>query len=267
MIQRILLATFFLSVCAFLVACGSADAVEPVSGGDSGAVDDSTPLLEEDVIDAGRLAQLQLDELGRVREQHASLIRSIPTPTPEPGPSGSSEVAQEAVSRVVAWSDGFPVPPPADEFWFDPADGLTFLRLDGGDWTSRSLRASHSHRHLFYRSDSPEGIVSFADGSLQRAIASRLAFGAAEFMPILGSPTPQVIELFSRRFGWEIRHADGPVVNVWTVYDFHDGDAVQTFAVGGVMVLQVKTTSRTGSVVHYLAPGHWLGSVVVERLR
>lgn len=216
---------------------------------------------------ARREASSRVAELARLRDHHSRLIASIPTPSLAPGPAAEPAAAEESLVQVVDWADGYPVPAPADEYWFDPAEGLSFFRLEGGDWTNRRLRASHSHRHLFYGSNYPDGIPSFASGSLQRALAGRLAFGAAEFMPILGSPTPEVVDLFYRRLGWEIRDADGPVVNVWTVYDYYDGDAVQTFAVGGVMVMQVKSSNRTGVEVHYLEPGHWLGSVVVERLR
>lgn len=246
------------------LACGSPQSLEVAAGATEPAPVDAVGLP---LGDAEREASMKLAELARVRDHHARLIASIPTPTSEPGAFAVGDSGEPEPERVVAWASGYPVPAPADEYWFDPAEGLSFFRLEGGDWTNRRLRSAHSHRHLFYRSDYPEGIPSFASGTIQRALAGRLAFGAAEFMPILGSPTPDVVDLFYRRLGWEIRDADGPVVNVWTAYDYYDGDVVQSFAVGGVMVMQVKTTVRTGSEVHYLEPGHWLGSVVVERLR
>lgn len=254
--------SLFLAVAAavLLLGCGASE------GSRAAAPAPTLVVADNELLSADMEARAKLEELGRVREHHARLIDSIPTPTLTPVPE-SAEEASAALNRVIAWAEGYPVPAPASENWFDPQQGIPFFRLEGGDWTNRRLRAAHSHRHLFYRTDYPEGIPSFASGSLQRALAGRLAFGAAEYMPVLGSPTPEVVDLFYRRLGWEIRDADGPVVNVWTAYDFYDGDVVQRFAVGGVMVMQVKTTTRTGSELYYLEPGHWLGSVVVERLR
>ena len=225
-------------------------------------------VVPEGYVDAAEAARLQLAELRRVRVEHADLFTAIPTETPLPEDDSTSSVQEVAVARVLEWPEGYPVPAAADEFWFDPEQGLTFLRLDGGDWTSRSIRRSHPYRELFFFEDYPEGVPNLADGSLQREIALDMAFRAFELYPFLGEPTADVVDLFAQQMGWEVREAAGAVINVWTIYDLYDAGDIQRFGVGGVLALRERRHQRPdGDSMPYLAMGVWLGPVVVERLR
>ena len=255
----------FCILVATTVGCGDSSTDEPRSSPD---IPQSSAPTPDGFVEASEAARLQLAELQRVRMEHAALFTAVPTVTSVPSTLTAAERQEAAVARVLEWPAGYPVPPPADSSWFDPELGLSFLRLEGGDWTSRRMRRSHPHRELFFFEDYPEGVPNFADGSLQRDIGLELAFRAFELYPFLGEPTSDVVDLFASRMGWEIRDAAGPVVNVWTVYDLYADGQVQRFGVGGVAALRVSRLPRGGDdFIDHLSFGAWVGPVVVERIR
>ena len=209
---------------------------------------------------------MQASELRRVREEHQALIESIP-PTPEATPTMTPEENQEVVlAKVLKHPEGVPLEVDVDEDWFNPAYGLTFYRDSGGEWTSRSVRESHSHRNLFYYDGYPEGVLNFSDGSILRAAAQEMVFEAVEVLPLLGEPTPAMVDAFVRNMGWEIRPSRGAVVNLWTTFVLNRGPEVHTFAVGGVMRLGVGGIGQGEDRIEYLVVGDFIGPVVVERL-
>ena len=205
-------------------------------------------------------------ELRRVREEHRGLIASIPD-TPGPTPTlTAGQLSDRALARVIANPDGAPPAPDVDEDWFDPEQGLTFYRDSGGDWTPRRVREAHPYRHLFYHRDYPEGVVSFSDESIHRGLARELAFAGIRVMPMLEDPSPGMIDALTRSLGWEARDSPGPVINVWASFGLVEGGSIQSFAVGGVMRMGVRSKGEGNDMFQYLVPGEWVGSVVVERL-
>ncbi len=209
---------------------------------------------------------MQASELRRVREEHQALIESIP-PTPEATPTMTPEENQVVVlAKVLEHPDGVPLEAEVVEDWFNPALGLAFYRDSGGDWTPRSLRESHSHRNLFYYEGYPEGVLNFADGSILRGIAQEMVFEAVQALPLLGDPTPAMVDSFVGNIGWEIRPAQGAVVNLWTTFVLSRGAEVHTFAVGGVMRMGVAAVGNGEDRLEHLVIGDFVGPVVVERL-
>ena len=207
------------------------------------------------------------EELRRVREQHAELIRSIP-PTSEPTPTlTAAERSAAASARVRAYPEGAPIPPRVGEDWFDPAAGLAFYRDSGGDWTGRRVRETHTHRELFYYGEYPDSISNFSDRSIYQMISRELAFEAASSLPLLGDPTPAMIGAFSRNLGWELRDSSEPAVNLWTTFTVRREGEFHTYAVGGVMLMGMAWTGEGDGVVEYVTLGRWIGPVVVERLK
>ena len=207
-------------------------------------------------------------ELRRVAEEHASLMTSIP-PTPIMTPTLTVEELRESsyvgVSREEA-AAGIEVEVPVVG-WFDQSEGLTFYRENGGDWTARSVRDSHPFARFVYYDGYPSDVASFGDGSLYEEVARNLAFGASEVVNFLGSPTPELVRTFMRELGWELRAGSEPYINVWTTFDFVSEGAMHTYAVGGVMRLDlVSRPLYGGESLDYLVPGPFVGPVVVERL-
>lgn len=208
------------------------------------------------------------DERRRMRDDHARLIDRMPgTATPVPTPD-ADDLEKVAVARVVeAFSDrGYESEAHAD--WFDPERGLYFFREGRGDWSTSRLRKVNPYSALFYYEEYPHELANFAEGSMQRELAVMLAFEAASLMPVLGSPTPAMVDLIEDKLGWAIRASDGPVINVWSEFDLVSrGVARQRFAVGGVMELGVGRRGRGDEWYEYLEVGRWIGPVVVERLQ
>ena len=202
----------------------------------------------------------------RLREAHMALIESIPV-TVEPTPTLTlTEREEVAVARVVAHPLGVPVKPSVTESWFDSRRGLTFYRDSGGDWTGRSVRESHTHRYLFYHKEYPEGVLSFGDRSIFPALSRELAFEASVVLPLLGEVTPAMVTSFGRKLGWELRDSAEPAVNLSTTFVVRKGGVRSEYAVGGVMVMSVLSKRAGEEYFEYLAPGRWVGPVVVERL-
>ena len=207
------------------------------------------------------------EELRRVREQHADLIRSIP-PTPEPTPTLTvAERSAAASARVRAHPEGIPISPRVGEDWFDPAMGLAFYRDSGDDWTGRRVRENHTHRELFYYGGYPDSIPNFSDRSIYLMLSRELAFEAVSSLPLLGDPTPAMISAFSRNLGWELRDSPEPAVNLWTTFTVRREGEFHTYAVGGVMLMGMAWTGEGEGVLEYVTLGRWIGPVVVERLR
>ena len=225
---------------------------------------DRSPSPEAAGVPALELHQSQ--ELRRLRDEHEALIASIP-PTLEPTPTLTPvERSVVAVARVRHHPDGAPIPPVVGEGWFDPALGIDFYRDNGGDWTSRRVRLGHTHRDLFYYEEYPESIPNFHDGSIHRHLAREMVFEAVATLPLLGEPTPAMIELFGRELGWELRNSPGPVVNLWTTFRIRRDGLLHEYAVGGVMRMGVSSLGEGDGLVEYVTPGTWVGPVVVERL-
>ena len=207
------------------------------------------------------------EELRRVRAEHEALIASIPV-TVVPTPTlTAAEVSLVAVARVQRYPDGAPAPPQVGEDWFDPGRGIDFYRDSGDDWTSRRVRESHPHRDLFYFQDYPGSIPNFHDRSIYRHIARELVFEAVDTLPLIGEPTPAMIDLFGKELGWEVRDSPEPVVNLWTTFKVVRDGLLHVYAVGGVMRLGVSSVGEGDTLLEYLTVGVWLGPVVVERLR
>ena len=209
----------------------------------------------------------EASELRRIRDEHSALIASIP-PTPAPTPTlTASELSVVATARVRIHPDGLPVPPRVGEDWFNPDVGLDFYRESGDDWTPRLVRQSHSYRDIFYFSNYPDSVPNFSDRSIHRHLARELVFEAVSVLPLLGEPTPAMIDSFSRDLGWELRDSPEPVVNLWTTFSVQRERQSHVFAVGGVMRMGVSSTGEGESLMEYVTPGSWVGPVVVERLR
>ena len=172
-----------------------------------------------------------------------------------------------ASAEIIAHPDGIPSSPSVDEDWFNPDLGITFYRDSGGDWTGRRVRETHSHRNLFFYSDYPSTIQNFADGSIYDSLAREMVFEAVRMLPVLGEPTPAMVTLFKNKLGWELRDSVRPVVNVWTTFVLREEGEMHRYSVGGVMLMGVGSAGEGEARVEYVAPGRWLGPVVVERLR
>ena len=256
-------------ILVFLVGCGGGEPElsELLGSGDVRATGSGFGVMgqEEAGVQSIPLTK-QAAELRRVRDEHVRLIKSIP-PTLGATATLTPEERQDAVvARVVAHPDGIPVPPRVDEDWFDFEVGLRFYRDGGGDWTARRVRESHTHRNLFFYSEYPDGIANFGDGSILEALAREIVFEAVGVLPLLGEPTPAMVDLFSRRLGWELRESSRPVVNVWTTFVVSEGDEFHRYAIGGVMLMGVGSVGEGEDLLEYVVPGRWLGPVVVERL-
>ena len=170
------------------------------------------------------------------------------------------------MAKVQDHAKGVPVPPQEDEDWFNPEVGLTFYREGTGDWTARRVRETHSHRNLFFYSEYPDEIANFDDGSILEDLAREMVFEAAQVLPLLGEPTPAMVDIFGRRMGWELRDSTRPVVNLWTTFVVSEGDEFHRYAIGGVMLMGVGSVVEGEDRLEYVLPGRWLGPVVVERL-
>ena len=208
----------------------------------------------------------QASELRRLREEHLRLIESIP---PTPGVTPTLTVVERQVvadAKIVAHPEGIPVPPSVDENWFNPDLGLTFYRNAGGDWTARRVREKHTHRTLFFYGDYPDEIVNFADKSIYPELAREMVFEATRVLPVLGDPTPTMVEIFTRQLGWELRDSSRPVVNLWSTFVVSEQGESHVYAIGGVMLMGVGFMGEGDNRLEYVTPGRWLGPVIVERL-
>ena len=266
-----------LSLAALAVALGVTAFLMIGSGGDSSfEVDVShvritpgpvelrgTPVFED------ALAH-EAAELRRVAEEHSRLLTSIP-PTPEPtSPPSSVAIAGGGTPQAVTAAEAREgVALAADRSsWFSPEEGIAFYRPEGGDWTRPRVREAHPYADFFYYEGYPEEVPSFADGSIYAGLARELAFAAQEVAPFLGSPTADLVRSFRRNLGWELAAGELPYVQVWSTFRYSGGVRSGVYAVGGVLLMEVVTApDGSGGEVQYLAPGSFVGPVVVERLR
>ncbi len=208
----------------------------------------------------------EAEELRRLRQQHGELIKSLPAePTEAPTPT-LRERQRRAGVVVIEHPEGVPVGPEVVEEWFNPTVGLSFYREEGGDWTSRKLRESHTHRRLFYFGGYPAGVRNFQDGSIFPVLARELGFEAVRALPLLGEVTPGLVDSFTRGIGWEVRDAPGVVINVWSEFEFKSRKEVHRYVAGGVMEMRVKGMVDGDEKLEYLEFSRWVGPVVVERL-
>ena len=225
--------------------------------------------LPEGYVDPAGLQRLEAEELRRLRAEHSSLIASVVTPTPDvPTPTPGPEVRHDvAVARVLAWPDGLPAEGPVDEDWFNPTEGVPFVRDGSGDWTPGRVRENHTHRALFYYDRYPPGVLNFHDGGMQREVAREMVFEMVRVLPLVDDPTPEMVDLFALRMGWELRDSPDPAVNFWTSFVYVKDSVEHEFVVAGVMLMDVGSTGEGEDAWEFLAPGRWIGPVVVERLR
>ena len=254
---------------AVLVGCGF--------GGDDKAVEPIVVVVPADrkgvVVSSAELAVVvpaltqQASERRRIREEHGVLIRSLP-PSPGPAPTLTARGKQKSIgARLADHGGGLPPAVEVLEDWFDPDVGLEFAQSGAGDWTPRAVRENHGYRGLIYFEGYPDGIPNFYDGSLQRHLARELAFGAWRVMPMLGEPTPVVVDIIGSSLGWEVRNAPGAVVNVWSDFVLVRDEEEHRLVVGGVMRMSVMNRGEGDARMDYLVVGDWVGSVVVERVK
>ncbi len=208
----------------------------------------------------------QASELRRLRDEHVKLIESIP---PTPGATPTLTVVEQQVvasAKIIAHPDGIPVPPSVDENWFNPNLGLTFYRNAGGDWTARRVRETHTHRNLFFYGDYPDTVLNFGDKSIYPELAREMVFEATRVLPILGEPTPAMVDIFTKQLGWELRDSSRPVVNLWSTFVVSTEGEHHVYSIGGVMLMGVGSVGEGEDRLEYVTPGRWLGPVIVERL-
>ena len=259
-------AFFFLLLLALAGCSGRESVTLPPTSIAIGSVDVSPSgrIGDEEIRSQPVALTKQAAERRRLRDEHSSLIASIPT-VPSSTPTLAPEVKQRiAVARVIDHPHGVPIPPALGEEWFDPDRGLTFFRLEGGDWTSRRVRESHTHGALFYYTSYPDEVLNFSDRSIYPVLARELAFEAVEVFPSFRDPTPALIRSFSDKLGWALRGNLGPAVNVWTHVTLVERGEEYVYAVGGVMMM--GTLFSEDRSYQYLVPGRWVGPVVVERI-
>ena len=208
----------------------------------------------------------QASELRRLRDEHEKLIKSIPVVR---GPTPTLTVVERKVVadvKIVAHPDGIPVRPSVDENWFNPNLGLTFYRSSGGDWTARRVRETHTHRNLFFYDGYPDSVLNFADKGIYPELAREMVFEATRALPILGDPTPAMVDIFTKQLGWELGDSSRPVVNLWSTFVVSTEGEHHVYSIGGVMLMGVGSVGEGEDRLEYVTPGRWLGPVIVERL-
>lgn len=126
-----------------------------------------------------------------------------------PAPAAASPAADRTVS--------YDLPPL--ERWFDPDKSIPFYQDAGpGDHTADELKGSHPYSDRFYEEGDPVALLNFVEGTMQFAIARRLAEGAVEAQPAQGDLGRTMEILFEENLAWEIRDEALPVVNLWITY-------------------------------------------------
>ena len=170
-----------------------------------------------------------------------------------PAPAGATPVEDQTI----------PYDQPSLEAWYDPDKAIPFHQDVGpGDHTAESLRVSHPYAGLFYEEDDPVALLNFAEGTMQGAIARRLAAGAVGAQPALGELGRRMEIYFEDNLAWEIRDQDLPVISIWLTYRVGGSDP-RAYAVGAVMALEVAV--KDGA--EYLRVGQFIGPVAVQRIR
>ena len=222
------------------------------------------PLTEPEVRPAD-IRTVGSEDLARVREQHAGLIASIPTPTPFPT-RPPSEVASVYVLT------GEDVSPEAglDSLVSDPGLGIWWFRSSGGDWTTRRHRDLNPYSPLFYSSEYGPEHPSFHDGGMQELVAQQLAQGAERLLPEIRGRGAGLVSPLASNLGWELASAELPVVRVWSSFTYLGpvDDGPREYRVGGVLAFGVQDhlDPVSGNVIYqYLVMDRFLGSgIIVE---
>ena len=206
-------------------------------------------------------------ELRRRRDEMSAIVAAMPATKEAVATPDAEDRHQLASARVAGAMRGEVEDPVNHEDWFSPERGVYFYRNSGGDWTTARKRREHPYSSLFYYDGYDASVMNFENGSMQRELARRLTFEVAALMPVLGEPSPEIVDLVERKLGWSIRDEEQPIVNVWSAFVLEPyGDQGQAFAIGGVMRLQVLRGGDGDEWYEYLVPGSWLGNVALERL-
>ena len=206
----------------------------------------------------------EASEVRRVASEHQTLIASIPTEPPPLEATPAALATQEALSFRLWESDegGLPVTPFPSEDWFDPDRGLYFWRDQGGDWTTGQTRNSNPLWSFVVYDEYPDGVINFADGSMQDAIARKMGYEMVAVNPRMGSPTPAMIVVLRRNMGWEFREDASDKANVWSSFMMQEGNYVREFRVGGV--LDFGLLPLPGGEGDYLSVGEFVPPFIVE---
>ncbi len=109
-------------------------------------------------------------------------------------------------------------------------------------WPDQLGLRDFSHEHS-------ASIPNFSDRSIYRHLSRELAFEAVATLPLLGEPTPGMIDAFSRYLGWELRDSPEPVVNLCTTFNVRREGASHVYAVGGVMRMGVASSGEGDAMV------------------
>ena len=221
----------------------------------------SAPVLEPEVREVD-IRTIGPEDLVRVRDQHAGLIASIPTPTPFP-----TRGVAESASVYVMTGD---IPDSASEASLisDPSLGIWWYRTSGGDWTTRRMRQGNPYGPLFYSTEYLAEHPSFYAGGMQELIAQRFAQEAELLLPEIRGRGSSLIAPLATNLGWEIASLELPVVRVWSSFTYLGplDDGPREYRVGGVLSMGVGDyLDRTsGNVIYqYLVMDHFLGNGVI----
>ena len=141
--------------------------------------------------------------------------------SPADGPPGTEVIITGPLpSGAVSTVEVISYDVPDLEGWFDPNEAIPFHRDSGsGDHTAQAVRSSHPYAALFYEGDDPVAVVNFSEGTMQPALARRLAAAAVESQPALGDLNRRMEIHFQDNVAWEIREQDVPVINLWLTYE------------------------------------------------
>ena len=66
-----------------------------------------------------------------------------------------------------------------------------------------------------------------------------MVFEATRVLPLLGEPTPAMVEIFTKQLGWELRDSSRPVVNLWSTFIISEKGEHHVYSIGGVMLMGV----------------------------
>ena len=259
----------FRSICLSLLVLGALLAVGCASA--SGPVVDEVLPTIESVSDPSEVAGPQTadvrgiapQDLVRVREQHASLISTIPTPTLFP-----TRPPEEVASVYLLTGEDVSDDAMAESFETDPAMGIWWFRKSGGDWTTRRIRETNPYAPLFYSGEYRAEHPSFGDQGMQELIAQRLAEGAELLLPEIRGRGATLVSPLASNLGWEIASGELPVVRVWSHFTYLGplDDGAREYRVGGALAFGVQdyVDPVSGNVIYqYLVMDRFLGNGVL----
>ena len=99
---------------------------------------------------------------------------------------------------------------------------------------------------------------NFQNKMLDRKLARDLVYAMVDLLPVIGSPTPAMVDLLHENLGWSILYNEDPGVNVWSSFTISAPNVpLQRFAVGGMMRLGMHVGARgiTGTSIWWWAAG------------